>query len=171
MSDDRVKDVLFSLLESERYVRMADGGQWGRIAREAVAECTHALGTDAGVLETLATGILHYVLTRSGTPSRRKAVHEGVELDIVIPGTRELDRSPESALVIQVCCDCKNLAERLRRTGTVQPVSENVWVLTHDCPGPRRHTMHGERATMPEMVERMVGFARERRYDRLGMMP
>ena len=171
MSDDRVKDALFSLLESERYVRMADGGRWGRIAREAVAECTHALGTDAGVLETLATGVLHHILTRSGTPSRRKTVHEGVELDIVIPGTRELYKNPESTLVIQVCCDCKIIAERLRRTGMVQPVSENVWILTQDCTGPRRHTISGERATMPEMVERMVEFARERRYDRLGMMP
>ena len=171
MSDDHVKDALFSLLESERYARMADGGRWGHIAREAVAECAHMLGTDPDVLETLATGMLHYILTRSGTPSRRKAIHEDVELDIVIPGTRELSRNPESALVIQVCCDCENLAGRLRQTRTVQPVPENIWVLTQDCPGPRHHAIHGERATMPEMVERMVVFARERRHDRLGMIP
>lgn len=171
MSDDRVKDALFALLKSERYVRMADECQWGRIAREAVAECTHTLGSDAGVLETLATGILHHILTKSGTPSRRKATHNGVELDIVIPGTRELRKDPGSALVIQVCCDCKDMAGRMRLTGMVQPVSDNIWVLTQDCPGPRRHAISGERATMPDMVERMVQFARERRYDRLGMMP
>lgn len=170
MSADRVKDTLFDLLESERYVRMADGGHWGRIAREAVAECIHIAGSDTGVLETLATGILHYILTKSGTPSHRKAIHDGVELDIVIPGTRELRKDPGSVLVIQVCCDCKDAAGRLRRTGMVQPASENIWILTQDCPGPRRHTISGERATMPEMVERMVQFARERRYDRLGMM-
>lgn len=171
MSDDRVKDALFALLESERYVQMAGRCQWGRIVREAVAECTHALGSDAAVLETLATGILHHILTKSGTPSRRKATHGGVELDIVIPGTRELLKDPASALVIQVCCNCGDVSERLRLTGMVQPVSENVWVLTQDCPGPHRHAISGERATMPDMVERMVQFAKERRYDRLGMMP
>ena len=174
MSVDHIKNVLFTLLESDPYAEMSARGQYGRIAQEAVAECTRIMDGDASrdeMLQTLATGILHYTLTKSGTPSRRKAAYDGVELDIVIPGTRELQKNPGSVLVIQVCCDCKEIAGRLHRTGMVQPVPENIWVLTQDCPALHRYTIAGERATMPAMVEKMIRFAKERRYDRLGMMP
>ena len=174
MSGNPVKDALFSLLESERFATMAARGRYDQIAREAVSECAHmteGAETRYATLETLATGVLHYILTKSGTPSRRKAAYGGVELDITIPGTRELERDPGSALVIQVCCDCNLIAERLRRTGEVQPVRENIWILTQDCAGPFHYTIAGEGATFPRMVTRLIRFAGEHRHDRLGMAP
>ena len=174
MSGNPVKDALFSLLESERFAMMAARGRYDQIAREAVSECAHmteGAETRDATLETLATGVLHYILTKSGTPSRRKAAYGGVELDITIPGTRELERDPGSALVIQVCCDCGLIAERLRRTGEVQPVRENIWILTQDCAGPFHYTISGEGATFPRMVTRLIRFAGEHRHDRLGMAP
>lgn len=174
MSGNPVKDALFSLLESERFATMAARGRYDQIAREAVSECAHmteGAETRDATLETLATGVLHYILTKSGTPSRRKAAYGGVELDITIPGTRELERDPGSALVIQVCCDCGLIAERLRRTGAVQPVRENIWILTQDCTGPFHYTISGEGATFPRMVTRLIRFAGEHRHDRLGMAP
>lgn len=174
MSGNPVKDALFSLLESERFTMMAARGRYDQIAREAVSGCAHmteSSETRDAALETLATGVLHYILTKSGTPSRRKAAYGGVELDITIPGTRELERDPGSALVIQVCCDCGLIAERLRRTGAVQPVRENIWILTQDCTGPFHYTISGEGATFPRMVTRLIRFAGEHRHDRLGMAP
>lgn len=174
MSGNPVKDALFSLLESERFTMMAARGRYDQIAREAVSGCAHMTEgseTRDAALETLATGVLHYILTKSGTPSRRKAAYGGVELDITIPGTRELERDPGSALVIQVCCDCGLIAERLRRTGAVQPVRENIWILTQDCTGPFHYTISGEGATFPRMVTRLIRFAGEHRHDRLGMAP
>lgn len=174
MSGNPVKDALFSLLESERFAMMAARGRYDQIAREAVSGCAHMTEgseTRDAALETLATGVLHYILTKSGTPSRRKAAYGGVELDITIPGTRELERDPGSALVIQVCCDCDLIAERLRRTGAVQPVRENIWILTQDCTGPFHYTISGEGATFPRMVTRLIRFAGEHRHDRLGMAP
>lgn len=174
MSGNPVKDALFSLLESERFAMMAARGRYDQIAREAVSECAHmteGAETRDAALETLATGVLHYILTKSGTPSRRKAAYGGVELDITIPGTRELERDPGSALVIQVCCDCGLIAERLHRTGAVQPVRENIWILTQDCTGPFHYTISGEGATFPRMVRRLIRFAGEHRHDRLGMAP
>ena len=174
MSGNPVKDALFSLLESERFAMMAARGRYDQIAREAVSGCAHMTEgseTRDATLETLATGVLHYILTKSGTPSRRKAAYGGVELDITIPGTRELERDPGSALVVQVCCDCGLIAERLRRTGAVQPVRENIWILTQDCTGPFHYTISGEGATFPRMVTRLIRFAGEHRHDRLGMAP
>ena len=174
MSGNPVKDALFALLESERFAAMAAGGRYDQIALEAVSECAgmaECAETRDATLETLATGVLHYILTKSGTPSRRKAVCGGVELDIAIPGTRELEKDPGSVLVIQVCCDCGQAAERLRRTGTVQPVRENIWILTQDCAGPFHYTISGKNATFPRMVTRLIRFAEAHRHDRLGMVP
>ncbi len=174
MSDNPAKDALFALLESARFSAMADEGRYAAIAREAVPAAMDAMGgamPRGTLLETLATGVLHYVLTRSRTPSQRNIEYDGVEMDVVVPGTRELRRDPGSALVIQIGCDCDALKARLRRTLEVQPVRPNVWCLTQDCGGARAYTISGDGATFPRMVDDVIRFAADRRHDRLGMVP
>ena len=171
-----IKEMLFGFFGSndERSAEMASQGRYGQIAAEAVSGCLdRALGMAprADALETLATGIIHYTLTRAAIPSQRKAEMEGVSLDVVVPGTRELRRNPGSALVILVACRCATLERRLEETRCIQPARENVWVLTQDCSvaGARRFVISGRDATLSEMIQEAVRFARERGQHRLGM--
>lgn len=171
-----IKDMLFGFFESndERLAWMASQGRYGQIAAEAVSGCLdRALGMAprADALETLATGIIHYTLTRSAIPSQRKAEMDGVSMDVVVPGTRELRRDPGSSLVILVSCGCAALERSLEATRRIQPVRENIWVLTQDCSvaGARRFVISGRDATLSEMVQEAVRFARERGQHRLGM--
>lgn len=174
---DAVKEALFAFFESrrERFVDMAARGTYGSIAEEAVSarleDSTHMMPRNAA-LQTLAIGAIHYTLTISATPSQRKVLVDGVPLDVVVPGTRELRRDPGSALVVLVSCDCAEAERRLHETYGIQPIHQNAWLLTQDCtpPGARRFTISGEGATLSDMVDGMVRFARSRGYHRRGMV-
>ena len=170
MNDDTIKDELFGILESDRFTLMAAQSKYKDIVREAVSEMATG-GMPPHYYEVVATGILHYVLARSRTPSMRKASYGDVELDIVIPGTRELQARPKSALVIQICCDCDQIYDVMGKTQKVQPIRDNIWVLTQDCDIPWTYTISGESATFPDMVSDAIQFARDLRFDRLGIIP
>lgn len=174
MSGNPIKDALFAVLESEQFTQLAVQRRYDQIGRRAIPVCygvVKDMAPRSEILETLATGVLHYILTKSGTPSQRKVTHKGVDIDIVIPGTRELQKNPQDALIIQVCCDCDRIAERLRQTSTIQPIPENVWILTQDCEGPHHYTISGENTTIPDMILRLMRFANKRRHYRLRMAP
>jgi accessory colonization factor AcfC len=53
---------------------------------------------------------------------------KGRELDIVIPSTKILDKSPDRSLVIQVVRE--DLAAKLGQAETVQPYRENIWLVS-----------------------------------------
>lgn len=171
-----IKEMLFGFFEANGgwLAEMASQGRYGQMATEAVSGCLDralSMAPREEALETLATGIIHYTLTRAAIPSQRKAEVDGVSLDVVVPGTRELRRDPGSALVMLVSCRCTALGRRLDETRRIQPVRENVWVLTQDCrvSGARRFVISGGDATLSEMIQGAVRFARERGQHRLGM--
>ncbi len=171
-----IKEMLFEFLGSndERLAEMASQGRYGQMAAEAVSGCLDralSMAPREDALEALATGTIHYTLTRAAIPSQRKAEMDGTTLDVVVPGTRELRRDPGSALVILVACGCATLERRLEETFRIQPVRENVWALTQDCrvAGARQFVISGGDATLSEMIQEVVRFARERGQHRLGM--
>ena len=50
----------------------------------------------------LATGILHYLLTNALLNSQRKIDHNGIELDIVIPDVKTLEKDAKMTLLILI---------------------------------------------------------------------
>ena len=174
--DSPIKEMLFDFLESNRgrLDQMVSEGRYDRVAEEAVAGCLASaleMAPRAEALEALATGIIHYTLTRMSTPSHRKAEVGGVCLDVVIPGVRQLRQDPRRALVILVCCKCAVMKRRLDEAYGIQPVRRNVWVLTQDCAttGARGFTISGKDSTFPQMISEIGRFVRGWGQHRLGM--
>ena len=50
----------------------------------------------------LATGLLHYLLTNALLNSQRKVEYKGLELDIVIPDVRTLEKDAKMTLLILI---------------------------------------------------------------------
>ncbi len=113
--DGAARDMVLSCYD--RVVR-AEGGR----------SASTAPGLALGVL---ATGIIHFILTKSLIRSQRAICHGGSELDVVIPDAKTLDADPGNALVICVAktMDRSALHRRLAGIARVQPVQENVWLV------------------------------------------
>ena len=79
----------------------------------------------------LATGILHYLLTNALLSSQRKVDYQGMELDIVIPDTRTLEKDAKMTLLILIpkSSDKKIIDEKISQLRKIQPTKENIWVV------------------------------------------
>ena len=135
---DRVKAVLFEHIQkSDAVPRLVAAGRPDMAAQNLVRACH---GMVAGLSEAttpgmasgvLATGIMHYVLTRMLVRSQRSIRHDGEDLDIVIPDAKTLAGDPGRALVICApkAADAAAIRGALRGARRVQPVPGNVWLV------------------------------------------
>ena len=85
----------------------------------------------------LATGLLHYLLTNALLNSQRKIEYEGLELDIVIPDVRTLEKDAKMTLLILIpkSSDKKIIDEKISQLNEIQPYKDNIWVvLSEDIP-------------------------------------
>ena len=78
-----------------------------------------------------ATGILHYLLTNALLNSQRKVECQGLELDIVIPDIRTLEKDAKITLLILIpkSSDKKIINEKILQLRKIQPTKENIWVV------------------------------------------
>ena len=79
----------------------------------------------------LATGILRYLLTNALLSSQRKVDYQGMELDIVIPDIRTLEKDAKMTLLILIpkSSDKKIINEKIFQLKKIQPTKENIWVV------------------------------------------
>jgi len=81
--------------------------------------------------------MLHYLLTNALLNSQRKIEHMGIELDIVIPDVKTLDKDPKKTLLICIpmSSDIKIIKEKISQLEKIQSIKENIWlVLSKEVP-------------------------------------
>ena len=80
---------------------------------------------------SLAEALMHYMLTVMVLPSQRKIIVDDIEVSIIIPNARNINKNLDQILIIQFCNSdnsTKNLVERLK---AIQPNKHNVWLVSH----------------------------------------
>jgi len=79
----------------------------------------------------LATGLLHYLLTNALLNSQRKVEYKGLELDIVIPDVRTLEKDAKMTLLILIpkSSDKKIIDKKISQLNEIQPNKDNIWVV------------------------------------------
>ncbi|AFU58686.1 hypothetical protein Ngar_c17530 [Candidatus Nitrososphaera gargensis Ga9.2] len=131
-----VKDLLYSAINEigKEKIRMDIASNMDvceKYCVEILGKCQSRLGpeTNDETLATLCEALLHFMLTASLLPSERKINVHGVDLDIVIPSTRMLDKSPDKSLVIQVVRGSDPTA-KVKQAESVQQRHENIWLIS-----------------------------------------
>jgi hypothetical protein len=131
-----IKDLLYAVIDSiGREKIRADVSSSIESSKKYCAEimdrCTHDLGDEANdeTLGTLCEALLHFMLTASLLPSERKVTVDGTELDVVVPSVKNLAKSPDKTLVIQMVKADADLA-RIRQAQVVQKNTENLWIIS-----------------------------------------
>jgi hypothetical protein len=129
-----------------------------------LALCRNELGSDASpqVMAGLCEGLLHFMLTASLLPSQRKLAIRGVEIDVVIPSARMLLHEPRNALVIQVYRTDMD-TEKISNTASVQPLIENLWVISagKEIAGHRNYSP--ETSTFSRIIVDIDRFVKDKR--------
>ena len=137
MSDEvnPIKDYLFEYIEKSNNIEnLIREKKFDVIINEIVDNCYDKIilmDKKEEAVGILATGILHYLLTNALLNSQRKVDYQGMELDIVIPDTRTLEKDAKMTLLILIpkSSDKKIIDEKIFQLKKIQPLKENIWVV------------------------------------------
>ena len=130
-----IKDYLFNYIEkSTTITKLISEKKFDIIINEIVENCYDKIilmDEKEEALGILATGILHYLLTNALLNSQRKIEHQGLELDIVIPDLKTLEKDAKMTLLILIpkSSDKKIIDEKISQLEKIQPIKENIWVV------------------------------------------
>ena len=131
-----VKDYLFDYLSKskEEIEKLISEKKFSEIIDNVIANCYDKIITLGGKDESvgvLATGLLHYLLTNSLINSQRKVEYNGIEIDIVIPDIKTLEKDPKKTLLICIpkSSNKKIIEEKISQLEKIQPEKENIWIV------------------------------------------
>ncbi|MBT6838301.1 MAG: hypothetical protein HOA63_00370 [Nitrosopumilus sp.] len=130
-----IKEYLFGYIEkSEEIVGVIAEKKFDVIINKIIENCYDKIilmDKKEEAIGVLATGILHYLLTNALLNSQRKIDHNGIELDIVIPDVKTLEKDAKMTLLIIIpkSSDKKIIEEKIAKLTKIQPVKENIWVV------------------------------------------
>tara|TARA_B110000467_G_scaffold126130_1_gene118782 strand:+ start:134 stop:682 length:549 start_codon:yes stop_codon:yes gene_type:complete len=130
-----IKDYLFNYIEkSNTITKLISEKKFDIIIDEIVENCYDkivSMSKKDEAIGILATGILHYLLTNSLLNSQRKVKYQGLELDIVIPDVKTLEKDAKMTLLILIpkSSDKKIIDEKISQLKKIQPIEENIWTI------------------------------------------
>ena len=131
-----VKDYLFDYLSKseERIQKLIFEKKFSEIIDDVIANCYDkiiTLGEKDESVGVLATGLLHYLLTNALINTQRKVEYQGIEIDIVIPDIKTLEKDPRKTLLICIpkSSSKKIVEEKISQLEKIQSEKENIWVV------------------------------------------
>jgi hypothetical protein len=130
-----IKDYLFDYIEkSHTIAKLISEKKFDVIINEIIENCYDKIilmDKKDESIGVLATGILHYLLTNALLNSQRKVEYQGLELDIVIPDIKTLEKDAKMTLLILIpkSSDKKIINEKISQLKKIQPMKENIWIV------------------------------------------
>jgi hypothetical protein len=130
-----IKDYLFEYIKNSSTIQeLIKGKKFDQIINEIIENCYDKIvlmdSKDVAV-GVLATGILHYLLTNGLLNSQRKVEYNELELDIVIPDIKTLEKDPKMTLLICIpkSSDKEIIDRKISQLENIQPIKENIWLV------------------------------------------
>ena len=130
-----IKDYLFNYIEKSKTItKLISEKKFDIVINEIVENCYDKIilmDKKDEAVGVLATGILHYLLTNALLNSQRKVEYQGLELDIVIPDLKTLEKDSKMTLLIVIpkSSDKKIINEKILQLKKIQPIEENIWIV------------------------------------------
>ena len=134
-----IKDYLFEYIENSKTIpSLIVEKKFDVIIEDITNNCYDkvvSMGEKEEAVGILATGLLHYLLTNALITSQRKIDYDGVDIDIVVPDTKTLEKDAKKTLLVYIpkSKDINAINEKIARLEKIQPEKENIWlVLSED---------------------------------------
>ena len=130
-----IKDHIFEHIKNSQTIpKLISEKKFNEIVDEIVENCYDKIINMADkeeVIGTLATGILHFLLTNALINSQRKIEHQGIEIDIIVPDLKTLEIDPKKILLICIpkSSDKIIINEKIAQLEKIQPEKDNIWII------------------------------------------
>ena len=174
-----VKDYLFDYLtrSEKRVQKLIIDKKFSEIIDGVIVDCYDkaiTLGEKDECVGILATGLLHYLLTRAFINSQRRVAYRGIEIDIVIPDIKTLERDPKKSLLICIpkSSNKEIIEEKISQLGKIQSEKDNIWVvLSEHIPiGRKSFVLSTENNTFSKIISDIAQFSNVGGTDRFKIL-
>ena len=173
-----IKDYLFDYIEkSHTIAKLISEKKFDVIINEIIENCYDKIilmDKKDESIGVLATGILHYLLTNALLNSQRKVEYQGLELDIVIPDIKTLEKDAKMTLLILIpkSSDKKIINEKISQLKKIQPMKENIWIvlseeISLDC---KSFVLSKENNTFSKIIFEIAQFSNVGRSNKLKIL-
>ena len=161
-----IKEYLFNYIKKseKRFQQLFSKTKMDEIINDILDNCYDKVALMENKEENLgvlATGILHYMLTNAMLTSQRKVEHSGIEIDIIIPDLKTLEKDPKKTLIICIpqTLDKNTISEKLKQLQTIQPEKQNIWlVLTQDLGFDKTFVIQKEKSSFSNIIYDIAKF-------------
>ncbi len=121
-------------------------------------------------LITVSEGLMHYLLTITMIPSKRKTIFQSIDIDIAVPDTMTLGTSPQDVITILFpkTNDANIIKSQIENMKKVQPNADNIWVVLEDdipCSA-RSYTLKGS-MTFTNIINDLISFTSNKKQSKL----
>jgi hypothetical protein len=162
-----IKDYLFEYIEKSQIIpNLIVGKKFDEIIEDITNNCYNqviSMGKKDESVGVLATGLLHYLLTNALITSQRKIDHNGIDVDIVVPDIKTLEKDPKKTLLICIpkSSDIQIINEKIAQMEKIQPEKENIWlVLSENIPiGKKSFVLSKENNTFSKIIFEIAKFS------------
>ena len=106
-----------------------------QIINTLLNKCSVSLNKEGDQIEDeyvlLGEALLHFLLTMAMIPAERKIVVDNIDIDILIPNSKNLKTDNEKALVIYFLKNKKeNINDTIRKISEIQNNKNNIWLVS-----------------------------------------
>ena len=119
---------------------------------------------------TVSEGLMHFLLTATMIPSKRKTVFQSVDIDIAVPDTVTLGTSPKDVVVILFpkTNDANEIKSQIENMKKIQPNTGNIWVvLQNDMQLDAKTYTLGDSMTFSNIINDLIGFTSNKKQSKL----
>lgn len=173
MESSQIKDILYQEIKqvTEEGIQTAiSTGKKKKIIEKILKNCFKRISEIEDAPENFmvcAEGLTHYILTNTLTPSQRKIIVNGVEVDIVIPDSKTLLNSPRESLILYFAkTGNSDVVGHLAKLQMIQPQKENIWIVSNsEIQTPfRTYNMASNFAAMFDDIDRFLAKSTKTRF-------
>jgi hypothetical protein len=130
-----IKEHIFEYIKNSQTIpKLISEKKFDQIIENVTKNCYDkimSMGEKEDAVGILATGLLHYLLTNALITSQRKINYQGIEVDIVIPNIKTLEKDQKKTLLICIpkSSDVNTINEKISLLEKIQHEKENIWVV------------------------------------------
>jgi hypothetical protein len=121
-------------------------------------------------LVTISEGLMHFMLTATMIPSKRKTIFQSVDIDIAVPDTVTLGTSPQDVVVILFpkTKDENEIRSQIENMKKIQPNSGNIWVVLENEMqlDVKTYTLR-DSMTFSNIINDLIGFTSNKKQSKL----
>lgn len=130
-----IKDHIFEYIKNSQTIpKLISEEKFDQIIKEITNNCYDkiiSMGEKEESVGVFATGLLHYLLTNALITSQRKTKFQGMELDIVIPDIKTLEKDQKKTIIICIpkSSDINVINKKILQLEKIQHEKENIWLV------------------------------------------